>query len=89
MSSPPFPPEPIVLPANATLAAAEALLPDMQAAAAEGQVVVDASEVAALGQAMVQLLLAAARSAGGLTIAACSDAYRERIEQLGLTELAA
>jgi len=89
MSSQPSPPEPIVVPANANLAAAETLLPQLQAAAIAGHVTVDASQVTAVGQAMLQLLLAAAQSSAGLRITAASEAFRERIEQLGLKELAA
>ncbi|URD61926.1 STAS domain-containing protein [Sphingomonas sp. KRR8] len=89
MSSPLSPLEPLVLPANGNLAAAEALLPQVQAAAASGIVSIDAGEVSTIGQAMLQLLLAAARSRAGLHITAASDAFRERIEQLGLKELAA
>lgn len=89
MSSPPSPPDVIVLPANATLAVAEELLPAFRAAAAAGPISVDASQTSALGQAMLQLLLAAARHPAGFELLAPSEAVRDRLAQLGLTELAA
>ena len=53
----------IDLPPRADRAAAEALLPAIRGAVAAGDVTIDGSDVAQIGQAMLQLLIAARRSA--------------------------
>lgn len=56
----------IELPARADRAAAEAIYPVLRDAVATGAVAVDGTGVAQIGQAMLQLLIAAQRSAKGV-----------------------
>lgn len=73
----------IVLPARCDRAAAEALLPEFQAALGSGPLSVDASETQQIGQAMLQLLLSARRTGEGAAIIP-SDALRETARLTGL-----
>jgi len=47
-------------------------------------VLIDASAVERIGQAMLQLLLSAARTEGGITLVGSSEAVREAIRLTGL-----
>lgn len=58
----------INLPARCDRAAAEALLPEFQAALGGGVVIIDATATEQIGQAMLQLLVSARRSGDGATI---------------------
>jgi anti-anti-sigma regulatory factor len=75
----------ITLPERCDRAAALALLPEFVAAAGDRPVAVDASAVAQVGQAMLQLLVSARRTAGGAQIIP-SPALREAAELTGLTD---
>lgn len=84
MNSTPSLPEPIRLPASGTLAAAEELQPLLVLAADRGDALhLDAAAVENVGQAMLQLLVAARRDAEAagraFTIAEPSTAFRERV----------
>ena len=74
----------IILPDRCDRAAAEALVGDFVAALGSGPIEVDASKVTHIGQAMLQLLLSARRTADGLTIAS-SQALDEAARLTGLT----
>jgi anti-anti-sigma regulatory factor len=58
----------IHLPARCDRAAAEALLPEMQAALTGGALQIDASEAEQIGQAVLQLLVSARRTGSGAQI---------------------
>lgn len=58
----------ILLPARCDRAAAEALLPDFQAALGTGALTINASATQQVGQAMLQLLVSARRSCERTTI---------------------
>ena len=73
----------INLPARCDRAAAEALLPEFQAALGAGVVTIDASGTDQIGQAMLQLLVSARRSGDGATIKP-SLALREAARLTGL-----
>lgn len=74
----------IILPERCDRAAAESLVGDFVAALGSGAIEVDASKVTHIGQAMLQLLLSARRSADGLTIVS-SQALDEAARLTGLT----
>lgn len=73
----------IVLPARCDRAAAEALLPEFQAALGAGPLSIDASATQQIGQAMLQLLLSARRTGEGATITP-SGALRDAARLTGL-----
>lgn len=58
----------IQLPARCDRAAAEALLPEMQAALGSGPLQIDASGAEQIGQAVLQLLVSARRTGSGAQI---------------------
>jgi len=87
MTSPPSPPELIVLPAHCGLDAAVSLHPRLVEAAAHAPIRIDGSQVESVGQAMLQVLLAAKRSKFGCEITAASTALTERLGGLVLKEL--
>jgi anti-anti-sigma regulatory factor len=74
----------ISLPRNSDRAAARALLPDIRDAIGPQPLVIDASAVERIGQAMLQVLIAAARSDSGITLAAPSSAFAEAAALSGL-----
>lgn len=80
----PSPPDAIPLPPNCTTVEAPPLHALMLAAAGEGPVRVDGTSVENLGQAVLQLLLGAARGPG-LAWAGASDALTARAGSLGLS----
>lgn len=73
----------IILPSRCDRAAAEALLPEMVAALGGGALKIDARECTHIGQAMLQLLISARRSAEGAHIEA-SQTLRDMARQVGL-----
>lgn len=77
----------LALPRNCDRAAARALLPDIQDAIGPQPLVIDASAVERIGQAMLQVLVAAARSDSGITLAAPSSAFAEAAALTGLAEV--
>lgn len=58
----------ITLPARCDRAAAEALLPELRAAIGSGPIAIDGRAVSQVGEAVLQLLLAARRSGDGAVI---------------------
>ena len=76
----------ITLPARCDRAAAEALLPEFQAAQGAGPIDIDASETRQIGQAMLQILISARRSGDGARIKA-SPALIEAARLTGLDQL--
>ena len=80
----------IDLPPRADRAAAEALLPALRDAVAAGDVAIDGTQVAQIGQAMLQLLIATRRSAAaagrGFALTA-SDAMRATLTVAGAEAL--
>lgn len=75
----------ITLPARCDRAAAEALLPDLIAASRCGRIEIDASQVAQVGQAVLQLLVSARLTGSGATIAP-SAALAEAGRMSGLSD---
>ena len=73
----------ITLPSRCDRAAAEALLPELQAALGAGAFAIDGSAVSQVGQAMLQLLVSARFSGVGVTITPSSD-LREAASLVGL-----
>jgi len=76
----------IVLPSRCDRAAAEALLPEMVAALGNGPLDIDASGTTQAGQAMLQLLVSARRTADGAQITPSAD-LREIASQAGLEDI--
>lgn len=76
----------ITLPACCDRAAAMALYPDICDALGPTALSVQASAVEKIGQAMLQLLLAAARSDGGIDISEPSTAFTDAVRLTGLCE---
>lgn len=76
----------ITLPGRCDRAAAEALLPDFQAALGAGALTIDASQTTHIGQAMLQLLVSARQSGEGAVIEP-SPALRETAELVGLADV--
>jgi len=73
----------IHLPARCDRAAAQALLPELQAALGSGPLQIDASATEQVGQAMLQVLLSARRTGEGAQITP-SPALRHTARQAGL-----
>lgn len=70
----------IQLPERCNRAAAIALYPELNDAAnGEGPVPIDASKVEQIGQAMLQILAAAASSENGIELNSTSDAFNDAI----------
>lgn len=74
---------PIALPPCCNTAAAEALLPELVAAFAQGPIEIDGSGVSRVGQAVLQLL-ASARRSGERTTIIPSPALRDAARLAGL-----
>ena len=75
----------IILPARCDRAAAEELLPEFVAALGSGPFNIDASQTTQIGQAMLQILVAARGSADGAAITA-SQALRDTARLTGLSQ---
>lgn len=71
------------LPEDCDRAAAVAILPDMVAASGAMPLEIDGTAVRRVGQAMLQVLLAARRSGAGVIITP-SDPFRETAQMAGL-----
>lgn len=76
----------IVLPATCDRTTAKSLHPEFCDALGPTPVLVDASKVERIGQAMLQVLLSAARSEGGITLTGVSEPVREAMRLAGLHE---
>lgn len=74
----------ITLPPRCDRAAADALLPQLVAASREGRIAIDGTGVQQVGQAVLQLLVAARTGTGGATIVA-SPALAEAGRLAGLS----
>lgn len=77
----------LTLPANCDRAAAKALYTDMCEDLGPTPLGVDASGVAKIGQAMLQVLIAASKSDGGIMISNPSAAFCDAVKTVGLEEL--
>ena len=75
----------IILPSRCDRAASEALLPEFLAALGGGPIKLDASQTTQIGQAMLQILVAARGSADGAAITA-SQALRDTAQLAGLSQ---
>lgn len=77
----------VILPARCDRATAEALLPELAAAAASasGPVEIDGRNVEQIGQAMLQLLLSARRTGRGATLVP-SPRFAEAARLAGLSD---
>lgn len=76
----------IKLPQRCDRAAVQAILPDFVAAMSGGRIDIDASEVEQVGQAALQLLVSARRTAPGAVIKA-SPPVREAAQLCGLVDV--
>ncbi len=74
----------ITLPCLCDRAAARALIPDIRDALGPEPLTINAAAVERIGQAMLQVLVAAARSDSGITITAPSSAFEEALALTGL-----
>jgi anti-anti-sigma regulatory factor len=74
----------LVLPPVCDRAAAAALYPELSESLGSHALVIDAGSVERIGQAMLQLLVSAARSEGGITIHAASEAFTAALRLAGL-----
>ena len=74
----------ITLPPISDRAAAAALYPELSEALGAAATVIDASLVERIGQAMLQVLVAAARSEGGIAIHQPSAAFAAALQLTGL-----
>ena len=79
----------IILPANCDRAASKAFYTEICDALGPAPLTIDASAVERIGQAMLQILIAASRSDGGIVISAPSAAYCDAVEMAGLDDLLA
>lgn len=80
---------PLILPEICDRAAAKALYPDMCDGLGSTALVIDASNVSRIGQAMLQLLVSAQRSEAGITICDASDAFKSATNLSGLSNVLA
>ena len=74
----------ITLPSKCDRAAASALFPEMSDAIGVHPLTVDAGRVERIGQAMLQLLVSAARTEGGITLSNPSEAFVAAVRLAGL-----
>lgn len=74
----------IILPRICDRAAARVLQPEIRDALDTTPVVLDASEVEGVGQAMLQLLVSAAQSEGGIELRNPSEAFSDMLKLAGL-----
>ncbi len=77
----------ITLPSLCDRAATSALYPEMHEAMGAVPLVVDASRVERIGQAMLQLLASAARSEGGINVTEPSEAFLSALRLTGLEQV--
>lgn len=76
----------IQLPPTCDRTAAKALLPELTDALGPMPVAVDAGEVRKLGQAMLQVLLMASQTEGGIAIQAPSAEFSGAVQLAGLSQ---
>lgn len=76
----------LTLPAICDRAAARAIQPEMCDAVGSEELIVDASGVERIGQAMLQVIVAAARTESGITLKTPSDPFRTALRLAGLDE---
>ena len=74
----------ITLPSKCDRAAASALFPELCDALGAQPLTVDAAEVDRIGQAMLQLLVSAGRTDGGITLTNPSEAFTAAVRLAGL-----
>ncbi|MEQ8410845.1 MAG: STAS domain-containing protein [Erythrobacter sp.] len=74
----------ITLPSKCDRAAASALVPEMCDALGDHPVAVDAAKVERIGQAMLQLLVSAARTEGGIALTNPSEPFAAAVRLAGL-----
>lgn len=74
----------ITLPSKCDRAAASALAPEMCDALGDHPVAIDAAGVERIGQAMLQLLVSAARTEGGIALANPSEPFTAAVRLAGL-----
>jgi len=74
----------ITLPSKCDRAAASALIPEFCDALGVSPLAVDAAKVERIGQAMLQLLVSAARTEGGIALANPSEAFTAAVRLAGL-----
>lgn len=79
----------ISLPANCDRAATRALYTEICEALGATPLAIDARAVEKIGQAMLQVLVAAGRSDGGITITAPSPAFCDAVRLAGLEQIIA
>ncbi len=77
------------LPASCDRAATKALYTDICEALGPAPLAIDASAVEKIGQAMLQVLVSANRSDGGIVVTAPSQAFCEAAKLAGLDHLIA
>lgn len=77
----------ITLPAICDRGAATALYPELAESLGPVPLVVDAARVERIGQAMLQLLVSAARSEGGIAIQHPSPAFSAALRLAGLDQV--
>lgn len=78
----------ITLPANCDRAAAQAILQELCDALGPGPLCIDASGVTRIGQAMLQILIAATREGGGIVVHQPSKHFLDAALLAGLNDLA-
>lgn len=79
----------LTLPAHCDRAAAKALYTDISEALGPSVLSIDASRVEKVGQAMLQVLIAASKCDGGIAITGPSSVFRETVKLTGLDALLA
>ncbi len=77
----------VSLPSICDRAAAKAVRADFSDALAIEPIQVDASEVTRMGEAVLQVLVSAAHSEGGITVVSPSDTFIETVAMVGLEDL--
>ena len=77
----------LTVPALCDRAAARALHPDIRDAIGNDPLVINASKVERIGQAMLQLLVSAAQSDAGITLEEPSPAMQEALRLSGLVRV--
>lgn len=74
----------ITLPSKCDRAAASALVPDLYDALGAQPLTVNAAQVERIGQAMLQLLVSAARTEGGIALLDPSEPFAAAVRLAGL-----
>ena len=74
----------LTLPASCDRAAAKAIYTDITEALGPSVLTIDAGEVEKIGQAMLQVLVAASKCDGGIAISQASPTFCETVKLTGL-----